>query len=396
MKTLLASLLVASSALAQVVPWTAETSSIPSTQAGDPTFVATPAGVQLVVGTDTAQTGIFAWTPDGVLAQVLPFGIVTAADSRGALVAVSSANNGLLFFHASDAGLTQLQPALNVATPGQVALARHADGGYELWFDTSSQTVEHYAVSPAPDGGVSFVALASITVPEVPSGLAVDDRSGQLYVGQPTLGVMAVQRNGTSSFLLSIDAGQLGTLVGGLDLFLSADGGALLFSTSPNSDEVMVHALAGAQATFRTALEIGVPDGGSARVRGPKFVDVFEQPVAGFPRGVLVLHDGVMGNYKIVSLASVHAVFPLPDPFLPPAPAGDAGLPSDAGVADAGVDGGVDGGVVDGGTGGGGGSGRPPGPAPGVEPPPSCGCTGGPFTVLPALLLLWWIRRLRS
>lgn len=397
MRPLLPLLLLASSAGAQVVPWTAETSVVPSTLAGDPTFVVAPGAdggvISLLVGTDTAQLGAFSWTPDGVVREVLPVGLVNAADSRGRLVVVTAANNALLLFSlADDAGLTPLEPSFfNVPTPGQVALSQNADGGFEVWVDTSSQVVEHYALSPVVDGGVSFTALASITVPERPSGLAVDDRTGRLYVAQPTLGVLAVERSGAASFLISIDAGQLGPLVGGLDLFLSADGGALLFSASPTPEVVVVHSISGSRATFLTALEIGAPDGGGARARLPRFVDVYALPVPGFPRGVLVVQDGASGNYKLVSLADLNAVFPLPEPFgAGPGPA-DAGR--DAGVGDAGT---ASDGGSGGGAGGGGGSGLPPGPAPGVEPPPGCGCTGGPFAVLPALLLLWWIRRLRS
>ena len=109
----------------------------------------------------------------------------------------------------------------------------------------------------------------------------------------------------------------------------------------------------------------------------------------GFPRGVLIVQDELTANYKLVSLAAVDAVFPLPPPYIPgaaPPPLVDAGS-ADAGTADGGF---TDAGVSDGG----GVTGFNPRPAPSaVDPTPSCGCTGGAFTVLPALLLLWWIRR---
>lgn len=398
MKTFLLSLLVATSAFAQLVPWTLETSPIASTQAGDPAFLFVPAplpnGVQLIVGPDSLQLGIYLWVP-GQFPQVLPVGMVNSADARGAVLVVSSVStNTLLVFQVADGGLDSIDNGnLNVPTPGQVALAQNGDGGFEVWVDTSSPTIQHFTMSAVVDGGVTFRALSSITVPETPTGLAVDDRRGRLYVAQPSLGVLAVERSGLSDFVISIDGGHLGAVVGGLDLFLSADGGALLFSTAPTEDELKVHALIGSMATYRTALQIGDTDGG-ARSRVPRFVDVFEQPVPGFPRGVLVVQDGVTANYKLVSLADVNAVFPLPPPYLP-----GAVVVSDAGTdggADAGaVDGGVDAGVSDGGTGGGGG-GLSPGPPHSADPMPTCGCTGGPFTILPALLLLWWIRRLRS
>lgn len=401
MKPIILSLLVASSAFAQLVPWVVETSAIPSAGTGDPSFVYVPrpptTGVRLIVGTDPNLAGVFLWEP-GQLPTVLPVGLVKAADARGPMLVVSSSTgNTVLVFHVSNTGnVTQLDTGgFNVPTPGFIALSQGTDGGFEVWVDTSSQTVEHFAMSAVVDGGVTFRALSTITVPQTPTGLAVDDRRRRLYVAQPTLGVLTVEPNGNQDFLISIDAGQLGVVVGGLDLFLAADGGTLVFSAAPADEQVKVHAHVGTQAPFRAALQFGDTDGGGARLTLPRSVDVFEQPLPGFPKGLLVIEDGASHNYKVVSLVDVDAVFPLPAPFgAPPAPA-DAGV-SDGGTTDGGApaDGGTGGGG--GSSGSGGGSGRPSGPGPGVEPTPACGCTGGPFAMLPALLLLWWIRRLRS
>ncbi|MDP1822439.1 MAG: phytase [Archangium sp.] len=414
MKPLFLSIFVASSAFAQLVPWAVETSAIPSTGTGDPTFVFVPGppgnGVRLIVGTDPNLTGLFLWEP-GQLPDVLPVGLVRSADARGPLLAVtSSTENTVLMFHVSDAGIvTQLDTGnFAVPSPGQVAFAENADGGFELWVDTSSPSVEHFAISPVAGGSVTFASLGTISVPETPSGLAVDDRLGRLYVALPTLGVLTVEPDGAQSFLISIDAGTLGGTMGGIDLYLSADGGALLFSTAPNEEEIKVHEHAGTTATFRTTLEIGDTDGGPGRSRFPRFLDVFAQAMPGFPRGVLVVEDGLMHNYKLVSLADVDAVFPLPPAyaFTPTAPsdagvtdggAVDAGAPSDGGTGGGGGDGGAGGGAGGGGGAAGGGSGSPSRPSPNsVDPLPTCGCTGGSFAMLPALLLLWWIRRLRS
>lgn len=406
MKPIFLSVLVASSAFAQLVPWVVETSAIPSSGTGDPSFVYVPrpptTGVRLIVGTDPFLAGVFLWEP-GQPPTILPVGLVKAADARGPmLVVTSSTGNTVLVFHVSSTGtVTQLDTGgFTVPTPGFVALAQGTDGGFELWVDTSSQTVEHFAMSRVVDGGVTFRSLSTFTVPETPTGLAVDDRRRRLYVAQPSLGVLTVEPNGNQDFLISIDAGQLGVAVGGLDLFLAADGGALVFSAAPTEERVMVHAHAGTQAAFLAALQFGDTDGGAARLTLPLTLDVFEQPLPGFPKGLLVIEDNASHNYKVVSLEDVDAVFPLPAPFGAPPADADAGVP-DAGMTDAGA---TDGGApADGGTGGGGGSsgsgggsGRPSGPGPGVEPTPACGCTGGPFAMLPALLLLWWIRRLRS
>ncbi|MDP3157048.1 MAG: phytase [Archangium sp.] len=378
-------LLFASSAAAQRVPWTIETTSIATNQAGDPAFMSVP-GAEFIIGTDTAALGVYVWRPGGA-PTVVPTGIATSADARGSVLVVASlASNSLRVFQASSAGLTEFTPPqnFNVPSPRHVALARRLDGGFEVSVDTSSSVLEQYAMRIA-DGGVDFTLLRTINVVQAPSGIAVDDRSGLLYVAQPTLGIMTVDSSGNRDFLVSIDGGQLGAAVGGIELFLAANGTALVLSAAPNEGELKVHAMDG---QFLATLQFANPDGGPATLR-PNSFDVFELPTPTFPRGVLVVQDELMANYKLVDLDAVAAVFPLPAPFLPgagtPGPV-DGGSGSDAGVTDGGSGTGI---------GGGGGMGSPR-PNPTVDPmTPSCGCTGGPFALLPALFLLWCIRRPR-
>ncbi len=230
--------------------------------------------------------------------------------------------------------------------------------------------------------------MRAINVAEAPSGIAVDDRSGRVYVAQPSLGIMTVDPTGNREFLVSIDAGSLGSTVGGIELFLAASGSALVLTSAPNEGELKVHGLDGG---FLTTIQFANPDGGPATLR-PSSFDVFERPTPTYPRGVLVVQDELVANYKLVDLAAVDAVFPLPAPFVP-GTGFDAGTPADAGTLDGGT---TDAGVTDGGSGGGTGGVGNPQPAPSVvDMTPSCGCTGGPFALLPALFLLWCIRRPR-
>jgi hypothetical protein len=389
-------LLLACSAFAQRVPWVVETTQTNSNQAGDPTFLSVASRPQLIVGTDPAAIGVYLWAP-GQFPEILPVGLVNAADARDdVFVVASSALSAVLVFQVgADGGINQFGTGLfSPPSPGQIALARTGGGGFEVVIDDSSSLITRYGMS-FDAGQAQFALIETITVSERPSGLAIDERSGQIYVAQPTRGVVVIERGGAQRLAMSIDAGTLGTLVGGVDLFLAADGGALVFSAAPNEGELKVHTQTG---DFVAALQIGEPDGGAVIAARPRFVDVFESPVPLFPRGVLIVHDEFGANYKFVSLAAVDAVMPLPEPFvtggtLP----SDGGLVTDAGVSDGGTtDGGSGGGAGGGsGAGGAGGSGSPSRPAPGIEPPPSCGCSGGPFALLPALLALWCIRRRR-
>ena len=384
-RLLLASVLVAATSFAQRVPWVSETPSIPSNLPGDPAVLLTPK--LTVVGTDTIQPQVFFW-PVGQAALSYPAGPANSADARETLVAVGvPASNTVLLFAVTDAGLTPLDTGtFTVPSPRQVAL-RQSGAGFELFIATSNQTIEHHRLAIA-DGGVTFTARPSITVSEPSSGLAADDRTGQLYVAQPTRGVVLVQTDNSASFLMSIDAGHLGTAVGGLGLYPALDGGTLVFTTAPNESRLQVHS---GQGAYLGTLSVGDVDGGPASLGRPDFLDVFAQPAPGFPRGVVVVEDAITANYKIISLADIDAVFPLPPSFAPPGP--DAGTGADAGT-DAGTVVRIDAGT---GTGAGGGVGGNPGPPPSAEPnTPSCGCTGGPFVILPGLLLLWWIRRLRQ
>ncbi len=398
MRLLLASLVCCNVALAQtVVPWTSQTSSIASTQAGDPAFVSLPrtgdAGVDLIIGTDTAQTGVYTWNADGQLKQLIPLGLVAAADARGTLVVVAQSNGALITFEASaDGGLTRLLPvSQSVPTPGHVALRALDDAGFEVWVDTSSPTLRHFALNRLSAAELQYFPLADVAVPQTPSGLAVDDRTGRVYVALPTLGVVAVEPDQQVNFVISIDAGQLGPVVGGLDLYPAADGGTLLFSTSPSQETIVVHQVDGLQATWVAAFAVHQPGNRSVRARLPRHLDVYEHAFEGFPRGALIVHDGVSANYKLVSLADVDdAGISIPPPF-EMGESVDAGLLPDGGTTDGGT-------ARDGGpSGGGGGTGGQPGNMPGIDPTPTpCGCTGGPLVILPALLLLWWIRRPRS
>ncbi|HEY1089402.1 MAG TPA: hypothetical protein VGE37_16995, partial [Archangium sp.] len=290
-------------------------------------------------------------------------------------------------------GLMARDPmAYNAMSPGVVTLARLGDAGYEAWFDTTSTTIEHLSIRVEANRRLAITQLPSITVPQPPSGLVVDARTSRLYVAQPTLGLYAVNEDGGGEFIVSIDAGTLGPLLGGVSLFHAINGGAVLFSTSPNEDRVQLHEISGGSTAFIGSFEVGEPDGGAARVRTPKHLDVHELPLSGFPRGVLVVQDGAGGNYKVVDLSAVSASVALPPADGVTSPATDGGTP-DAGI-DAGVDAGSGGGF---GSGGGGGSGST-NDGGSTQPPLSdgCSCTSSPLALLPAVLLLWWIRRFRS
>ena len=385
---------VATSALGQVVPWAAETTSIPSAQAGDLAIVTTNGG--LLVGTDTAQVGAYGWVPlNGQLAQVVPLGALKSADARGPFLFVTSQNSALFAFFDGDAGLEQLNPpSFSILSAGFVAL--RAKGGDDFMLAvTRTASVQRWDVH-IEDGGVSFMPIDQVTLPQVPGGIAADDRTGNLFITQPTRGVLLLGPPtggaATPTFVASIDAGQLGATIGGVALLPLRDGGVWVLTANPASATIVAHELNQSSGTldFVGAAAIGAPDGGAARAALPGHLDTTLAALPGFPKGLLAVHDGVLANYKLVSLEALDRVIPLPELAWDASVDGgdlDAGSSSDGGALDGGA---PDGGRRDGGLIIGGGV---SGPGQGIEPMPQCSCGSPLLLFLPALLLLWWIRR---
>lgn len=391
MRLLLLLSVVSSVAFAQFVPWRARTPSIPAARAGDPAIV-TGGGVAMLVGTDPSQVGLYLYALDGTAAGSVLTGAARSVDALGDVV-VSTAYvlQELKVYRA--VGST-LQGALdvphNVPTPTAVALGPGADGGLVAWVDDSQPALRQIALTPTDDGGFSAAVVGSVVLPEGSGGVAVDPTTGDVYVSQPNRGVLAIER-GVPRFVVSIDAGQLGPVVGGVEVYPLATGGSLLFTTSPATNEVVVHRLTPAGfATWLGAFRVAATIDGGVVVQLPAHLDVYPGALPGYPQGALVLHDGVLSNYALARLDDVAAA------FTPPLPLGAAG-------GGAGGGGGTGGGAGGGGGGGSSGLPVPDGGTGGTKPPPSseptptgCGCTAVPVVALPTLLLLWWIRRPRS
>lgn len=369
------------------VHWSAETSAIPANMARDPAILASADGGFLVLGTDSLQVGAYAYRSSGQLQQVLPLGPVIAADHRRGLTLIIGASGAVFAVVAlEDGGLAQVTPSASVLSAGNVVIDDSPDGGLGAWFEANGQ-LKHYQVGLA--GGFSLTADGTIALPQVGSGLTVDHRTGRLFVGQPTLGVWTIDDAGIPEWAASIDAGRLGAVVGGLELLELADGGAWLFEAAASDDAISLFSFQSVNhlLAFEGSVVVTAPDGGSARAASPGSLALFQWGVEQFPRGVMVVQDSFNANYKIVSLADVDQVIPLP----PGPPRSDAGMVmTDGGttVPDAGTRDG--GGSIPGGGGGTGGHMTNP-DFPQTNP---CGCTTlEGLVALPALLLLWWIRR---
>ncbi|MFT3714228.1 MAG: hypothetical protein QM817_41725 [Archangium sp.] len=387
--------LVASVALAQpiVVPWSTETTSIPSSQAGDPAIITTSGG--FVIGTDTAQIGAYSYTPTGALQQVIGLGPLKSADSRGPLLFVATANSAIhAFIDLGDGGLGQVAPlSFSVLSAGFIALQDVHDGGFVLHV-TRTATLQRFSVN-IEDGGLIYAPLDQLNLPQVPAGITVDDRNGNVFITLPTMGVVLIEPLGNPQFVASIDAGQLGATIGGLTLLPLVDGGTWVLTTNPQAEVIVASEFNSSVPglTVMGSAAIGAPDGGSVRARLPQHLASTLQPMPGFPKGMLAVQDTTLANYKLVSLEPLANLLQIPGVDFPPEP--DSGV-SDGGRTDGGVtDGGADGGADGGGTTGPGGGGTGPGGGR-MDPPTGCSC-GNPLLVfLPALLLLWWIRRPRN
>ena len=400
-------------AAAAQVPFVAETTPIPTATAGDVAIVwekgrATP---PLVVGCDPLQNGLYVYATDGGLVQVVPYGAMGGVDSRtglsfgnapSTLVAASaSISQSLVFGAPADGGLADVT-AMPFGVPTAAAVTMHAsDGGVEVIADDSAGTLRRVSVEDDGTGLVQGVQTGTISLPGVPSALVVDDRSGTLYAAIPAQGVFRVDlAQGTVDPLVTLDAGFFGALIGGVTFYPLYDGGGLLLTTVPPTDEIVVHELNGStQATYVTRFRV---ESGTRVVRAPQHVDVVANRLPGFDAGLFVIQDTATANYKLVPWELLATSTAVPLPIEVPE---DIGLPR----PDAGVDGGTDageiidagtgdGGTSDGGTGGGSGGSTGP-PARPLEPT-GCGCTAvDPGLLFPGLLglvILDAIRRRRT
>lgn len=378
---------VSSVALAQIVPWQARTPSIPAARAADPAIVA-GSGAPFLVGTDPSQVGLYLYDLDGTARATVFTGAARSVDALGDVV-VSTAYvlQELKVYRAVGSSLSSaLDGAVYVPTPTAVALGPGVDGGLTAWVDDSTPALRQLALQPE-DGGFAVTQVGSVALTEPAGGVAVDQATGTVYVTQPSRGVLAIE-SGVPRYVVSIDAGQLGPTIGGVEVLPEATGDALVFTTSPATNQVHVHRVSSAGVgTWLGAFSVASTRDGGVFVQLPQHLDVYPGALPGFPSGALVLHDGVLSSYALVRLDEVAQA------FTPPLPLGAVGGGAGGGGGGGTGTGGGGAAIGIGGTDGGGN----PKPPPSSEPTPSgCGCTAPPVVALPALLLLWWIRRPRS
>lgn len=403
-RVLLAVVLLGAVAAPAQVPFVAETTAIPTATAGDLAIV--PAPEPLIAAADPLQNGLYVYATDGGLRQVVPYGALRGVDCRtglafatapSSIVAAGAAvTQSVVFGAPGDGGLTDVTSGTTaVPTVAALALYRPPDGGLEVIADDSAGTLRRLTVEDDLSGALRGVAAGTIALPGVPSGLVVDDRTATLYAAVPSLGVFRVDlAQGQVNSLVPMDGGGFGSLVGGLTFYPLFDGGGLLLTTVPASDEVTVHELAGPnQAVYVTRFRVEV---GARVVRAPQHVDVVANRLDGFDAGLFVIHDTSAANYKLVPWELLAQNTPVPLPVNVPEDfvVADAGA-SDAGTADGGA---ADGGIIDGGSGGGtggGSSGTGAGPPARPLEPTGCGCTGVSTALFPALWGLWILNRSR-
>jgi 3-phytase len=386
--------LVASTALAQsIVPWSVETPPVATFTAGDMAIVVdqgpAPQQPTVILGADALTSGVSVYSLTGALVQVALPGATSGLDSRTNLAlpgartlaaVVSSTNATITPVHRVDAGIEPAFDLTDVISEGPLALTARADGGVEAWLGSRDLFARHFTFAQdggLADGGFSgFVEADSVALPAAATALVVDDRTGVLYVAMPAVGVSTIGVGGAVTPLVTHN--DFGSDVGGLTVYPIGDGGTLLLTSIPTANVITVHdvSIVGAPQLLGT-FAVGPPDGGAQRVGASQALDVTPLALPGFPKGLLVVHDGLTANYKLVSLADLATSFVsstgVPLPIAVPAvatPDGgtDAGSSTDGGSTT--THGGY-GGIIG-------------------DPPSTCGCTEIE-PVLPSLLLVLWV-----
>ncbi len=366
MRPLLALLLSSLPALAQpAVRWTAQTWPPPGHVPGDPAV-----GGSFVLGTDSAHPNLSLYFFDGADAGTVFTTQSRSVDINGSLVAVSEYTSGVisLFSSAGSSFIARGYQALS--NPGQVALAETAGTTY-LFTETGGLAVERYRLTPEEfSNAFIFERLDPLPVPAVVKGLAYDGTADLLVVS--TTQGLVVQPAATSAAPhqpWTVDREDLteGAEPAGVAL-ARVDNTRYVFVAAPSTQRIFVH---------RVSLD-GSEALGAFALRDANALTV--QPVyLAASSTLLVASDELARNYKFVPVG--HALSAVLNP--------DGG----ASLSDGGSGSGAGGGSGNGGAGTGpNGNGVPAGSAQRRDE----GCSAAPLVGLPALLLLWWIRRPRS
>ena len=280
----------------------------------------------IIIGTDK-KAGLYVYGLDGAQLQFLPEGLLNNVDLRDGFVVdgrphllVAASDRGVrkgialyLFDPASNDAANALRPwgfvASDVVEPYGFCLGRRGDAFVAILVGKDGQT-RQYRVT-AEDGQPKGVEERRFAVGSQSEGCVVDDRTGQLYVGEEMAGVWRYSLDPASgdarTQIAAADGKRLVTDVAGVTMIRDGEARYLIVSSQGDS-AFAVWRVDGAAPDYRGRFRV-VGAGGVDAVSGTDGLDAFSGPIGTYPDGLLAVQDDVdtggTQNFKLVDWAAV-------------------------------------------------------------------------------------------
>lgn len=296
--------------------------------ADDPALWVGAGAAPLILGTDKTA-GLYSYTLDGAVAQYEAWGRLNNVDVRprfpatGGVITLAAAtdrtNLALRLFAIEDDGTFRAldggSVALDVDDPYGLCLGRDASGAFHAVATGKDGGVRQFTIAPAPDGGVTASEVRRFALSSIAEGCVIDDRTGQLYIGEENVGVWmfdldpATGEDGT--MIAPIDDERLVADVEGLAIYAAGTDGGYLIASSQGDSAYAVFALPDHAYVGRFAIVDGVVDG----VTETDGIEATSTALPGFPAGVFLAQDDADDtggqNFKLVDWTDIAAALSL-------------------------------------------------------------------------------------
>lgn len=273
----------------------------------------------LIVATDK-KAGLYVYGLDGRVRGFDPGGLLNNVDlidlgARGVVVAASDRNdpaNALIRLYRLDTAAARLVPlAIVPGGTGEgygICMAR-AGRSVDIFSVLQQGNIEQVRVNL--DGAMPTArTVRRLAVTSQPEGCVVDERTGQLYIGEEAIGIWRfdarAEGSTTGTLVARVDRKQLVADVEGLALAPQGEDGGYLVASSQGDNAYAVYRLPDMAVVGRFRIAAGV-------VGATEETDGIELALgdfgAAYPGGLFVAQDGInppaAQNFKFVSWADI-------------------------------------------------------------------------------------------
>ncbi len=295
------------------------------------------ASLSLILGTDKRR-GLSVYDLSGREVQFLPRGRVNNVDLRQGVamaggpatlaVATNRTERAMDIYSVSGEGTVELAlaQALEIGDPYGICMHLDASGTAYAYVNGSDGEYEIWRLNEG--GELKPERIDGFSLPTKPEGCVVDDSTGIAYIGEEEHGIWKMPAgaggSGEKTLLDSVDSDRLAADVEGLDIYRTAQGGAILVASSQGDYTFAFYDLNDGD---RYLGSVRIADSPDSDVDGAEETDGLAVSAVnlgpGFEQGVLVVQDGFnrrpdeKQNFKLVPWSSVAAALNLTETPLP-------------------------------------------------------------------------------